>query len=534
MIFILFSSYIFVLFNPMMEIDAMQYASISRELLRGDNILHIFDNGSFYLDKPPLIFWCSALFFKIFGASDIVYRLPSLLFSLLTIYSTFKFSRLYYSKEVAYTATVVLSSCIGLCIMNGDVRTEIYMMGPMMTAIWQLDLFFKNNKWRNLVLSCIAISFAMMGKGPLGMVIPLAIIGIDLLMKKKINLIFDIKLFAGILIIIFCLLPMSYGLYTQFGFYGLEFFYWTQSFGRITGASGWSNNTGPFYLFNVFLYSFLPWTGIFIWSFFRCTKDLLFRKWPEGQIEIVSCAGFCVPLVMLSLSNYKLPHYIYCVFPFASILTSIIIVEYCQHVKTYLRIYLIQVGISIFMLIFIFGLVSYVFPPKISFFFIPLIILMVFGYWHLYSKNDNLVRLLIPSVAISILFNYAFNIGFIKPLMNYQSQSKAAKYLKSLNADIDSLYFYKDNKTYKSRSFNFYLDLNTKYINNEYFQSEQLNKPMIIYTNEEGYNSLLQSNQSVEILKIFEHTRISKLKKNFFNPENRKSILKKKFLLKLS
>ena len=29
----------------------MQYASMSRELLRGENILHFFDNGEEYLDE---------------------------------------------------------------------------------------------------------------------------------------------------------------------------------------------------------------------------------------------------------------------------------------------------------------------------------------------------------------------------------------------------------------------------------------------------------------------------------------------------
>ena len=58
-----------------MEIDAMQYASMSREILRNDNFLHLFDNGEPYLDKPPLIFWVTALFFKLLGPSDLVLSL---------------------------------------------------------------------------------------------------------------------------------------------------------------------------------------------------------------------------------------------------------------------------------------------------------------------------------------------------------------------------------------------------------------------------------------------------------------------------
>ena len=125
-------SYVFGMFNALMEIDAMQYASISNELLRGENILHLFDNGAPYLDKPPLIFWITALFFKLFGSSDFVYRVPSILFTLLLVYSTYRFSRLYYSENVSQIAALILSSSQALFIMNADVRTDIYMMAPMM------------------------------------------------------------------------------------------------------------------------------------------------------------------------------------------------------------------------------------------------------------------------------------------------------------------------------------------------------------------------------------------------------------------
>ena len=137
-------SYLFGMFNNIMEIDAMQYASMSRELLRNENFLHFFDNGTPYLDKPPMIFWVTSIFFKIFGASNFSYRLPSFLFSIIAIYSTFKLSNLYYSKRVSFSASLILSSCLMMIVINGDVRTDIYMISPMMVSIWQLAQYFKS------------------------------------------------------------------------------------------------------------------------------------------------------------------------------------------------------------------------------------------------------------------------------------------------------------------------------------------------------------------------------------------------------
>ena len=175
----------------------MQYASMSRELLRGENFLHLFDNGKAYLDKPPMIFWMTALFFKIIGVSEFVYRLPSIIFSLFAIYSTFQLSLLFYSKNVAKIAALILASCEAFFIMNADVRTDIYMIAPMVAGIWQLSAYFKYQQIKNLILGSIAISFAMMGKGPIGLVIPVIVIGTDPVIRGNIHQILDRNLILG-------------------------------------------------------------------------------------------------------------------------------------------------------------------------------------------------------------------------------------------------------------------------------------------------------------------------------------------------
>ena len=47
------------MFVDIMEVDAGQYASMSLEMLKSGDYLHLVDRGQDYLDKPPLIFWMS-------------------------------------------------------------------------------------------------------------------------------------------------------------------------------------------------------------------------------------------------------------------------------------------------------------------------------------------------------------------------------------------------------------------------------------------------------------------------------------------
>ncbi|MCD8554334.1 glycosyltransferase family 39 protein [Seleniivibrio sp.] len=49
--------------------DSINYASISKNVLTGDNPLILTLNGDLYMNKPPLFFWLNALFIKIFGAT---------------------------------------------------------------------------------------------------------------------------------------------------------------------------------------------------------------------------------------------------------------------------------------------------------------------------------------------------------------------------------------------------------------------------------------------------------------------------------
>ena len=88
-----------IFFIPLMDVDASQYASISREMLERNSYLQVFDLGKDYLDKPPMLFWLSAISMKLFGVFDWAYRLPSFLLLLAAIYATYRLTILFYQKR---------------------------------------------------------------------------------------------------------------------------------------------------------------------------------------------------------------------------------------------------------------------------------------------------------------------------------------------------------------------------------------------------------------------------------------------------
>ena len=157
---------------PLMDIDAAQYASISREMLERNSFLQIYDLGKDYLDKPPMLFWLSALSMKLFGIYDWAYRIPSLLFLGVALFATFQFAKLKYNQTIAYLAVLILASCQAFFLISHDVRTDTMLMGWVALSIWLIAKWAESNKWTDFIWAMVAIAGGMMTKGPIALVVP--------------------------------------------------------------------------------------------------------------------------------------------------------------------------------------------------------------------------------------------------------------------------------------------------------------------------------------------------------------------------
>ncbi|HEX8357335.1 MAG TPA: glycosyltransferase family 39 protein, partial [Segetibacter sp.] len=299
--------YLFGMQLTLMDIDAAQYASISREMLTNGNFLHLFDNGADYLDKPPMLFWLSALSMKIFGINHFAYRIPSFFFALLAVYSTYRLALLFYLKEVAIFAALILASCQAMFLIMHDVRTDTVLMGWVICSIWQIAEWNENKKFSAFIFGCVAIAGGMMTKGPIALIVPIAAFAPHWILRREWKAFIKWEYLLGIAIIAVLLVPMSIGLYQQFdlhpekvvngktGVSGLSFFYWTQSFGRITGESTWKEYGYFSFLMQNMLWSFLPWIIFFLIALVLNVQQLFRQK---GRLsknqEWISTGGFIV------------------------------------------------------------------------------------------------------------------------------------------------------------------------------------------------------------------------------------------------
>ena len=454
---------------PLMDIDAAQYASISREMLERNSFLQIYDLGKDYLDKPPMLFWLSALSMKIFGIYDWAYRIPSFIFLMLALYATFKFAKLKYNQTVAQLAVLILASCQAFFLITHDVRTDTMLMGWVALSIWLIAKWSSSNDVKDFVWAMVAIAGGMMTKGPIALVVPVLAFAPQWFFEKKWANFFKPIYLLGILIIGILLVPMSWGLYQQFDLQpgklinnipiqsGLRFYYWTQSFGRYTGENYYHEMSYPTFLLENMLWSFLPWIFIFIWAFiakfFKMFKEGLFNV----QAERISFFGFLFTYLVLSRSQAQLPHYIFVVFPLAAVLTAAhfaTLLEQADRLHKWIK-WFFGFHLFIFMILLIaMGLIT-----NIPFGNMGILgTLMLFGTFIImikigFSKQSFIQRWINMSLVLMIGLNLILNSFFYPHLLQFQWGNELAKQAQQKKWDIKKAALYKIPNSY---AFHFY------------------------------------------------------------------------------
>ncbi|MDO8367285.1 MAG: glycosyltransferase family 39 protein [Saprospiraceae bacterium] len=572
------------LFLDVMDVDASQYASISMEMLQNGSWLQVQHRGVDYLDKPPLLFWMSASSFGVFGLSNWAYKLPSLLAAFMGVWATYRFTLLFYGQKTARHAAFILASCMGLLVICNDVRTDTILLGFSACAVWQLAEYLELKCWRNLLAGFFFIGLAMLAKGPIGLVMPAFAAGTHLLIRRNWHGIFQWQWLLGLVVTALVLVPMCWGLWQQFDLHpeklvngrhdvsGLRFFFWEQSFGRITGENVWKNDTSGFYFMHVYLWAFLPWCLLLpgaLWGHFRGLWYSISSTLPllasspttsgeqdfhaeisaRGVVgedanngsnseavtlshrltkrEFYALGGFILTFIALSQSQYKLPHYIFITLPWAAVLVA----SSWKNVGK--GLWGVLYFSAFFALLTAFAALFFVFPTDHV--VVSGIAILITGglLWKVFRDpfpNDTEVFVQRGTWA-ALIFGFVLNFHFYPALLPYQSPPQAARFARSKGIPPEKMYFFNSS----SHAMDFY---NGDIMENldspeKAKQVAQEQGGIWVFTTEAGKDILEKSDVKSEESGQFRHFQVALLKPKFLNPATRAETLGTYFLLKI-
>ncbi|MHB1920897.1 MAG: ArnT family glycosyltransferase [Chitinophagaceae bacterium] len=526
-----------------LDMDAAQYASMSREMLQRGDLLHVFDQGKDYLDKPPFIFWICSFSMRLFGISNFAYKLPSILFALLAIFSTYRFARLFYEESIATLAALVLATSQTLFLITQDCRTDTILMGAVIFSIWQWAAWFRNRKWIHWFWGSVGIGIGMLTKGPVALMVPFFGFGSDILLKRDFKKIFQPAYLGTLVIIALILTPMSIGLYQQFdlhpeklvngttGVSGLQFFFWTQSFGRITGSSPWNNHAGFFFLLENMLWELLPWTFFFLAGLGIAIRELTNKRFLlKSSEEGVALGGFLLTYLVLAKSHYQLPHYIFVVFPLAAVLTArclsgIFLEQRWPLLKRILQPLqgIVLVGLFLISLL----ILVRCFPPTRP--LVPVLLILAFAVLiFLWLRPSSYPKMILLSIFTILALNIFLSTYFYPHLLKYEMGSVVGRYIQKKQIPLNQFYTY--HYPNQSRSLSFYSQRLVPALH----RSDTLQQGWILLTGKKGLNDLEEKKYRFQVLLQGGDYPVSLLSGAFLDSRTRGSTLRPYYLVKIT
>jgi hypothetical protein len=303
----------FSLFPP----DEPKYAYASFKMLEnGDFITPIFNDEPRF-DKPPLIYWLIALSYSVFGVSDWAARVPSIISMLGVLILIYLFCKKEFNHKTGMLAVLVFSSIFHVWVMARAVAPESALV---LFEVIALYCFYKGIEESNKISvywGYLSLSLAFLAKGPVGVIIPLSIVGIYFVFRKGIrDTLKRVLNPVGILIFAVVGFPWYIVMLRKYGYTYFQEFFLFHNLYRFSGAA----RQHPFkfyYYIPIFIGSLYLWL-----PFAQEIKDYIKGVFQNKSKEIFFVIWALFPLLFFSISVNKLHNYILIAYPAVAIVVG--------------------------------------------------------------------------------------------------------------------------------------------------------------------------------------------------------------------
>ena len=309
--------------HPIYILDEAKNAEAAREMFVNGNWIVPTFNGELRTDKPPLHYWFMMLAYKLFGVDAFAARFFSALFGVLTIISTYHFTKKFINKRIAAITVFLLCSAIFFMQEFHLAVPDPYLIFFLSFGLFTFYDFYKFGKKSSGLLFYISIGLAVLAKGPVAIALPGLIILIFLLMKKEFNWnsIKKINPFLGGILTLAICFPYFYWVHQATDGAFTEGFFLQHNIQRFSGEMEGHGGL-PFVTWAFVLLGLLPYSFFIIQGFIQ--------GWKQRKINDFILFSFVVAtvfVVFFSVSMTKLPNYPMPSYPFIGILISVYLNE---------------------------------------------------------------------------------------------------------------------------------------------------------------------------------------------------------------
>lgn len=175
--------------RPLGNPDEGRYTEIPREMAATGDFVTPRLNGVKYFEKPPLVYWLSALTFRQFGVHEFTARLWGGLFATMGVLLTYAAARALYGSAAGIWAAIVLSTTMFYYVMSQIILLDMAVAVTISGALFAFILGMREPPGRRrlgLFLGFYAfMGLATLSKGLIGIALPGAVIFLWVLLLNR-------------------------------------------------------------------------------------------------------------------------------------------------------------------------------------------------------------------------------------------------------------------------------------------------------------------------------------------------------------
>jgi 4-amino-4-deoxy-L-arabinose transferase-like glycosyltransferase len=303
--------------RPLWDTDEGMHAETSKEMvLSGDWITPTFNGERFY-DKPILHSWFVALSFLIFGFTEFAARFPAALLGLGGVLLTYLLGKRMFGSTAGLVSGVILATSLEYFLLTQTVVHDSSLAFFMLLALFCFYTAYRDERHRGWYFGLFytSLGLCVLSKGPLGLGLPGLIVGLFLLLRKRLGFLKEMRIGWGVVIFLAVAAPWYVLISLRNPGYAGYFFIQNN---LMRFASSHARHHEPFYFYVPVLFGgLLPWSFLLPTAFVRSFRISL-GKIREDELFLLlwlfSVFGF------FSLASSKLPTYLLPLFPAGALL----------------------------------------------------------------------------------------------------------------------------------------------------------------------------------------------------------------------
>lgn len=244
-------------------------AVVAYTMVEHGNWILPINNGGDIPYKPPFFHWCIALFSLLQGhVSEFTSRLPSALALVAMSVGGFVFFAKRKNANMALLATLLSLTAFEVHRAGINCRVDMVNTAFMVGALFLMFRWWERGKHTMPWLAILCMSGATLTKGPVGMLLPCAVMGVFMLTQRE--SLWSTVWRLGLTAMLSLVLPLCwyYAAYLQGGDEFLRLVK-EENIDRLLGKMAYESHENPFwYNFLTLITGWLPYTLLFVFSLF--------------------------------------------------------------------------------------------------------------------------------------------------------------------------------------------------------------------------------------------------------------------------